>query len=368
MVSGQKSILGLQNKLMKKIILIFLLFITFFSNAQEAFFKGNNNYVAVPRLPTIASTTVATLITPYSANVGGSGIDDGGYITEKGLVWSTNPNPTINLPTKRLFGLGSGNFTTNINGLSPATTYYVRCFATNIAGTTYGSQISFTTAALPSDYSLPTVNIGNQIWTNKNLEVANYRNGDPIPFAATAADWIAYNASQTGAYMYLLFYIPTNGNSYGPYGKLYNWYAVNDSRGLAPVGYHVPTQTEWATFMGTSNRAETSKINRSATSDWGAERSLAPGNLNRLAYAPNPDPNNLGTNVTSFNILPGANNYSNGATNVLLGSALFWTSTADSDATRANWVYIVTGTLYDGKSCCGAAEKGWGMSLRLIKD
>jgi uncharacterized protein (TIGR02145 family) len=354
---------------MKKLIPLFLLLSAFSSNAQEGFFIGNNNYIAAPRIPTLEATVAATLITPYSANVGGFGIDDGGYIAEKGVVWSTTSNPTIDLPTKRIYGLGSGNFATNINGLTPATTYYVRCFAKNIVGTTYGSQISFTTPAVSSDYSLPTVNIGNQIWTNKNLEVANYRNGDPIPFAATAEDWIAYNASQTGAYMYLLFFNPSSGNNYGTYGKLYNWYAVNDSRGLAPVGYHVPNKMEWSILMGSgSNIVETSKINRSATSDWGGQRYSGPGGNQNLIISPNPDPTAMGTNVTGFNILPGANSYTNGASNILIGTGLFWTSTGDTDVTRANWIYFANGTIYDGKSCCGAAEKGWGMSIRLLKD
>ena len=346
---------------MKKTITSFLLFVTLFSNAQEAFFKGNNNYVAVPRLPTITSTTVATLITPYSANVGGSGIDDGGYITEKGLVWSTNPNPTINLSTKRIFGLGSGNFTTNINGLSPATTYYVRCFATNIAGTTYGSQKSFTTAALPSDYSLPTVNIGNQIWTNKNLEVANYRNGDPIPFAATAADWIAYNNAQTGAYMYLQF----RSDAGQTYGKLYNWYAVNDSRGLAPLGYHIPLETEWATLKASQLRNEIAL--KSNTNDWSADFAYYGGGFPYYPQSNYFDYN--GTNATGFNCLPAGNSNSNGVGG-LFGAASFWTPTSSvTNVTTANWMlFHQSYNLLNGVSCCGAVNKGNGMSIRLLKD
>ena len=347
---------------MKKSIIILLLFAAFNANAQESFFRGNNNYVAAPRIPTVGATIAATLITPYSANVGGAGIEDGGYVTEKGLVWSTSSNPTIDLLTKRIYGLGSGNFTTNINGLSPATTYYVRCFAKNIVGTSYGSQISFTTPAVPSDYSLHTVNVGNQVWTDRNLEVSNYRNGDPIPFASTAADWAAYNASQTGAYMYLRF--QSAGGQI--YGKLYNWYAVNDSRGLAPAGYHIPLEAEWTTLKASQSGNE--KALKSNTDDWGANFFYYNGTS--ISIIPTNDYYNYnGTNATGFNCLPAGGSSPNGGTGIE-AAATFWLPTPSAtDASQANWMFFHQSyNLIYGKSCCGAFDKGNGMSIRLVKD
>ncbi|MFN8275757.1 MAG: fibrobacter succinogenes major paralogous domain-containing protein [Flavobacteriaceae bacterium] len=89
------------------------------------------------------------------------------------------------------------------------------------------------------------VTIGNQIWTQSNLNVSRYRNGDPIP-QATLSEW---STLTSGAWCYY-----ANNTINGPvYGKLYNWYAVNDPRGLAPVGYHIPSDAEWTTlttFLG----------------------------------------------------------------------------------------------------------------------
>jgi len=90
------------------------------------------------------------------------------------------------------------------------------------------------------------ITIGTQTWTLKNLDVATYKNGDPIPEVQSASTWTALT---TGAWCYF-----ANNTANGPiYGKLYNWYAVNDPRGLAPNGYHIPTDAEWTnltTYLG----------------------------------------------------------------------------------------------------------------------
>jgi hypothetical protein len=77
---------------------------------------------------------------------GGNITSDGGAsITARGVVWSTAQNPTIALSTKTSNGTGVGNFVSNISGLTPNTTYYVRAYATNSMGTAYGNEITFTT-------------------------------------------------------------------------------------------------------------------------------------------------------------------------------------------------------------------------------
>ena len=85
--------------------------------------------------------------------------------------------------------------------------------------------------------SQTTVKIGTQLWMNKNLDVSKYRNGEEIPHVHDALSW---STLTTGAWCY---YANTSSNG-TTYGKLYNWYAVNDSRGLAPEGFHIAKDSE----------------------------------------------------------------------------------------------------------------------------
>jgi uncharacterized protein (TIGR02145 family) len=86
------------------------------------------------------------------------------------------------------------------------------------------------------------VTIGSQIWMARNLDVDHYQNGDPIPQVTSQSQFLGLT---TGAWCYYNN-DPANGTKYG---KLYNWYAVNDSRGLTPIGYHIPNDTEWTTLF-----------------------------------------------------------------------------------------------------------------------
>jgi DUF2075 family protein len=100
---------------------------------------------------TLASTTAASSIGATSATSGGNITYNGGAtVTVSGLVWSTSSNPTIALSTKTSNGSASGTFTSNITSLTPGTLYYVRSYATNNVGTSYGAQTSFTTLNTPT--------------------------------------------------------------------------------------------------------------------------------------------------------------------------------------------------------------------------
>jgi hypothetical protein len=96
-------------------------------------------------LPTISTSTVVS-ISQNSANSGGAITSDGGStVSARGVCWSTSPNPTVSLSTKTTDGTGTGSFTSSISGLAPTTTYYVKAYATNALGTSYGAELTFTT-------------------------------------------------------------------------------------------------------------------------------------------------------------------------------------------------------------------------------
>lgn len=96
-------------------------------------------------LPTVTTSTVTSIMST-TANSGGNITSDGGAsVTARGVVWSTSQNPTIALSTKTIDGTGTGNFSSAISGLTANTTYYLRAYATNSAGTAYGNEVTFTT-------------------------------------------------------------------------------------------------------------------------------------------------------------------------------------------------------------------------------
>lgn len=100
--------------------------------------------------PATLGTTEVTALTATTATTGGTVATDGGSaVTARGVVYSTSATPTVLLTTKTSDGPGSGAFTSTLSGLKPATTYYVRAYATNAVGTTYGQELSFTTATVP---------------------------------------------------------------------------------------------------------------------------------------------------------------------------------------------------------------------------
>lgn len=86
-----------------------------------------------------------------------------------------------------------------------------------------------------------TVAIGDQVWTTKNLNTPVFRNGDKIYHATTPEEWKQAAEEKRPAWCYMNH----DSTLQGKFGKLYNWYAISDPRGLAPEGWHIPTDDEW---------------------------------------------------------------------------------------------------------------------------
>jgi len=114
------------------------------TNSQGTAYGSQVSFSTSVTLPSVTTTSV-TDITNNSAKSGGQVLSDGGApVSAKGVCWGTSPNPTIS-NSKSIDGAGTGPFTSSITGLSPSTTYYIRAYATNYAGTNYGNQATFTT-------------------------------------------------------------------------------------------------------------------------------------------------------------------------------------------------------------------------------
>ncbi len=146
---------------------------------------------------------------------------------------------------------------------------------------------------------VPSINIGSQVWTNENLNVDHFRNGDIIPEAKTAEEWINAAKNKQSAWCY---YDNDPSNSQ-KYGKLYNWYAVNDTRGLAPYGWHVPSNQDWIVLVKfiCGNKAVSLNINQHFNEAWSYDVAdkLNMALKSKIGWLVN------GTNTYGYNALPG---------------------------------------------------------------
>ena len=175
----------------------------------------------------------------------------------------------------------------------------------------------------------------------KNLDVATYRNGDPIPKVTTDAAWAALT---TGAYCY---FNNDSATYAATYGKLYNWYAVNDPRGLAPEGWHIPTDFEWTTLDDCLG---------GLTVSGGLMKEL--GNIHWLT------PNTNATNLSGWAGLPGGYRNYNGPFVFVNYYGYWWSAT--EGITETAWFRY----LYYNDSNLGRNRnfKQFGYSVRCVRD
>ena len=186
-----------------------------------------------------------------------------------------------------------------------------------------------------------TVIIGNQVWMAENLKVSKYRDGSAIPTGHSDNDWM--NLS-TGAYS---VYDNTESNA-DTYGYLYNWYAVDDSRNIAPAGWHVATDAEWTTltdYLGGTSVAG-GKMKETGTSHWNS-------------------PNTGATNESGFTAFPGGyRNYYDG--NYLnIGSYGYFWSSSENDS---NYAWKRKLNYNDSEVNRYYGSKRFGFSVRCVRD
>ena len=179
------------------------------------------------------------------------------------------------------------------------------------------------------------VTIGKQVWMTQNLDVDKFLNGDAIPEAKTNGEWSAYRQAGEAAWCYY-----NNDPKPGEkYGKLYNWYAVIDPRGLAPKGWHIPTDTEWTVltdYLGGAERA-------------GAKMKLKEGN---------------GTNSSGFSGLLGGIRTFDGNFRQIDRLGMWWSSTTGK--TYLAWIRYITDDKGNVKR--DIWDESVGFSVRCIKD
>ena len=284
-------------------------------------------------LPSVSTMDPASIGTTNAQSGGSVTADGGSAVTARGVCWSTNQNPTIS-DSHTVEGNGIGTFISQLSGLTPNTNYYLRAYATNAVGTSYGNQANFSTSfGTVSDADgnvYQTIKIGNQVWLKENLRTTKYNDGTPINFTNDANTWA--NAS-SGEYCWY------GNNAAGnkiPYGALYNGYTIASNK-LAPVGCHIPTLEEWNLLL--ANAGGNNNLLESGTAHW-----LFP---------------NSGNNLTGFSARPGGICYPDFSF-YALGSHTYWWTTALSD------VGFISCTIDGSGMAAGSSNNNWGLSVRCI--
>ncbi len=193
-----------------------------------------------------------------------------------------------------------------------------------------------------------TVTIGEQEWMAENLNVSKYRNGDEIPQVQGADDW---SKLTTGAWCYY-----ENETKNGKiYGKLYNWYAVNDSRSLAPEGWHIPSDEEWTKLTDNLGGILAGGIKYYYIESVGCK-------LKTKTLWNNP--NEGATNESGFTAFPGGDRGIYGDYGYIGKYGYFWSASEVSNvAAWSRYLISVSSGVY-----LGSFDKDFGFSIRCVKD
>ena len=180
--------------------------------------------------------------------------------------------------------------------------------------------------------------INGQEWMQQNLAVTKYRNGDPIPTGLSNTTW-----QNTTSGAYAIYNNDAANNNL--YGKLYNWHAVNDSRGLCPTGWHVPSDAEWTTLETNLGGSSVAGGKMKATTGWNS-------------------PNTGATNSSGFTAFPGGYRDGNGSYSDIGVYGLWWSSSENDSASA--WIrslyYDYSGVIRNGTT------KRSGYSVRCVRD
>jgi len=265
----------------------------------------------------------------------------GNSVTASGVCWSTSENPTTS-NSKTTDGADLGPYTSNITGLSPNTTYYVRTYATNAKGTSYGQQRSFITYNTLTDSRdgniYKTLVIGNQVWMAENLAY--------LPEVSPSS-----SESNIEPYYYVYGYQSTNVSAakattnYNTYGVLYNWPAALTA---CPEGWHLPNVSDCIQILNYLGGEDVAggKLKESGTEHWGPSNTEA-------------------TNESGFTALPGGLRYISRFSSV--GNSGYWWTSSENSSGEARFNMIVSASniwwfLDNGYT------KDIGMSIRCVKD
>jgi uncharacterized protein (TIGR02145 family) len=297
-------------------------------------------------------TSPITDKTAISAIGGGEVTNDGGTpVSERGVCWSLYENPTT-ADTRTSDGAGIGVFVSEITALTPDEVYHVKAYATNSAGTAYGSEVSFTASVADSGKSSFTDSrdgheyltqiIGLQTWMAENLSYLPAVSG-PLTGSDSFPYYYVYGCDSAD------IAIAKDSANYKTYGVLYNWPAALVS---CPAGWHLPSEAEWEQLIATIGSPAGGKLKEIGTIRKNA-------GVTHWEY-----PNTGATDEFGFDAIPGGERYSLGVFRYITTYAVFWSSTPRTEANSWSWHLFFDNDRFD---------RDWfsnsnGFSVRCVKN
>ena len=187
-----------------------------------------------------------------------------------------------------------------------------------------------------------TCQVGMQVWAAENLNVDKFRNGDPIPQVKTDSAWDKAGKAGKPAWCYY-----SNDTAHGrKFGKLYNFFALTDPRGLAPKGWHAPTIYEWTKLVQNLGGVDVAGIKLKSVTNW---KQAIPG-----------------TNKSGFSAIPGGLRNSNGSFKEVNNKGQWWTSEGDVGSGEERWSMGLNNIAVQVEYF--KMSKAAGLSVRCIKD
>jgi uncharacterized protein (TIGR02145 family) len=188
-----------------------------------------------------------------------------------------------------------------------------------------------------------TIKYGVQEWLSVNLNVSHFRNGEVIPEVKTAEEWIKAGTEGKPAWCYYSN-DPENGKKYG---KLYNWYAINDPRGLAPTGWHISKNMDWMTLVKNLLGVDDAGLKLKSVTGWKTRK---------------------GSDKIGFSALPGGYRDKNGDFKDMANKCQWWSNSEPVEVKKSDLIYSLMLNDYTVEVSYIKMNKESGLSVRCIKD